>query len=323
MTTCFDRWEKDPFFAAAEEVQESADRMESVYRRWIHEKREAANPSNETFEVSSELLRELQMTVGTAKWQLDELSKAVRSNDDACSAGEETRTRHKQFVDAIGNQISTVENSLRESKLEKGEGDHSWVKLDKGERDELALFLACPLPTQDIPKGGRRSNETLKNNSKEERVNGHRRTASACADMSAWKISVPKDDQMPSVPPPKMPSFSCLLNDLESSSKVQWSKNVFRKLKGVDPYQQDDSESLPLRDPQLSRGCNACYEKTKSCLSSCGHETYDKQLYGWFGALQRQLQRSQYQIRYARPVQMISLAVVIVLSIVFLAFRAI
>lgn len=26
MATCFDRWEKDPFFPAAEEVQESADR---------------------------------------------------------------------------------------------------------------------------------------------------------------------------------------------------------------------------------------------------------------------------------------------------------
>lgn len=27
MATSFDRWEKDPFFSAAEEVQESADRF--------------------------------------------------------------------------------------------------------------------------------------------------------------------------------------------------------------------------------------------------------------------------------------------------------
>lgn len=27
MATSFDRWEKDPFFAAAEEVQESSDRL--------------------------------------------------------------------------------------------------------------------------------------------------------------------------------------------------------------------------------------------------------------------------------------------------------
>jgi hypothetical protein len=31
MATSFDRWEKDPFFLAAEEVQESADRY-ALYR---------------------------------------------------------------------------------------------------------------------------------------------------------------------------------------------------------------------------------------------------------------------------------------------------
>lgn len=31
MASSFDRWEKDPFFSAAEEVQESADRYHFVY----------------------------------------------------------------------------------------------------------------------------------------------------------------------------------------------------------------------------------------------------------------------------------------------------
>lgn len=31
MTSQFDRWEKDPFFPAAEEVQESADRYTYIY----------------------------------------------------------------------------------------------------------------------------------------------------------------------------------------------------------------------------------------------------------------------------------------------------
>ena len=30
MATCFERWEKDPFFPAAEEVQESCDRYHIV-----------------------------------------------------------------------------------------------------------------------------------------------------------------------------------------------------------------------------------------------------------------------------------------------------
>lgn len=176
----------------------------------------------------------------------------MRSNDQACSAGEETRTRHNQFVDVIGSQIAMVENSLRESKAERGEIDHSWVKLDKGERDELALFLACPLPPRDFSKNGHLLNEMINSDVKEERLGGHRRTASAYADMGAWKITVPNDNQLPSLPPPKIPSFSCLMNDLESSSKINWSKNVFRKLKGGD-QQQDDSESIPLRNSQLSR----------------------------------------------------------------------
>lgn len=49
---------------------------------------------------------------------------------------------------------------------------------------------------------------------------------------------------------------------------------------------------------------DACYERTKSCLGDCDDETYNKQLYGWIGALHRQLQRSQYQIQYGRPIQM-------------------
>lgn len=87
MASAFDRWEKDPFFYAAEEVQESADRyqislgiqfcsvpflkkrdgllwlfhfcrMESAYRRWMHEKEGA------------EVRRELHIALGTAKWQV-------------------------------------------------------------------------------------------------------------------------------------------------------------------------------------------------------------------------------------------------------------
>lgn len=315
MATCFDRWEKDPFFPAAEEVQESADRMESAYRRWIREK-DAPSHKSEIIE-----LRELQTALGTAKWQLDELSKAVKASDDACSAGEERRSRHDQFVEAIGNQISIVENSLKESRNENVENEISWVKLDKHETDELALFLACPLPPLDKSKGTiKKLNENAKGNMKDERVSGHRRTASA--DVESWKIVV-SNDEMPNKPPPRIPSLSCLANDLQSTIKDKLPTNVFRKLKGSDLSHQDGFETIPLRNTQLSRDCNACYEKTKSCLSSCGNDAYEKELYGWFGALQRQLQRSQYQIQYGRPFQSTVWVVLVVLFIVFIAFQAI
>lgn len=79
MATSFDRWEKDPFFPAAEEVQESADRMESVYRRWLQERKEVGGGAVETAaerdgggwgRAAGDLRRELHTALGTAKWQV-------------------------------------------------------------------------------------------------------------------------------------------------------------------------------------------------------------------------------------------------------------
>ncbi|CAN6307586.1 unnamed protein product, partial [Urochloa humidicola] len=146
MATSFDRWEKDPFFRAAEEVQESADRMESVYRIWVQERSEG---DSEAAGVSgggptaAELRRELQTALGTAKWQLDELERAIRSNDQIISAGKDTRARHGDFVAAIGYRILEVENNLNQSNVAEGRGPLSWVHLDEGERDDLAAFLSA------------------------------------------------------------------------------------------------------------------------------------------------------------------------------------
>ena len=46
----------------------------------------------------------------------------------------------------------------------------------------------------------------------------------------------------------------------------------------------------------------------------CEEDCYDKQLHGWYGALQRQLQRSQYQMRYSKSLQ----ATIWILLLVFL-----
>lgn len=59
----FDLWQKDAFFSAAEEVQESADIMESAYRTWVRERKERSPLEN-----LDELSRELQTALGTAKW---------------------------------------------------------------------------------------------------------------------------------------------------------------------------------------------------------------------------------------------------------------
>ncbi|KAG2296348.1 hypothetical protein Bca52824_043017 [Brassica carinata] len=123
----FDLWQKDVFFSAAEEVQQSADTMESACRLWIKEKRESGRVSVE----SDHLCNELQAALSTAKWQLEEFGRAVRLTHGRCR-DDTTLTRHKQFVSAIENQIHRVQSALSEN----GEQPLRWVDLNKEERDD-------------------------------------------------------------------------------------------------------------------------------------------------------------------------------------------
>ncbi|XWS14776.1 hypothetical protein CRYUN_Cryun35bG0037400 [Craigia yunnanensis] len=248
MASSLDRWEKDPFFSVAEEVQESADRMESAYRTWIHAKKDVSGTWN--FE---ELRRDLRTALGTTKWQ--------------------------------------------ESALSEGKTPMPWVRLDEGIDKELV---------SDCLKNSNKFVEWSSSEAKGKKSHGHRRTASASADIGAWKIAITdgvlqqnSSNGQPSIPPRKVPSFSGFLNSMESVAKLKWSKNGVRKWKTVDSHQESDTELL--RPPQLARGINAGYER--SCLD-CDDCYDDKQLYGWYGAIQRQLQRSQYQMQYSRPIQL-------------------
>ncbi|XP_010447747.1 PREDICTED: uncharacterized protein LOC104730294 [Camelina sativa] len=142
----FDLWQKDVFFSAAEEVQESADIMESAYRLWIKEKRQG--PPRVSVD-SDELCKELQAALSTAKCQLEEFERAVRLSHGNCR-DDTTLTRHKQFVTAIENQIYRVESSLQEALSENGKQQPlRWVDLNKEERDDLAMFLSGSSQTSD------------------------------------------------------------------------------------------------------------------------------------------------------------------------------
>ncbi|KAL3514394.1 hypothetical protein ACH5RR_027111 [Cinchona calisaya] len=349
MTSQFDRWEKDPFFSAAEEVQESADRMESTYRTWIHSLKDSSRLWN-----SNELRRDLRTALGTTKWQLEEFERAV-SSSYTNSAADDAKDRHREFAIAIGSQISKVETSLNESAVAQGKPPLPWVRLDGGESDELALFLSGPSTSssgekmfgkfhvkerqiadsheadkQSELKCPIKSSYSLVWNqveTKEEMLLGHRRTASASADIGSWKISVDQDaspqsssDVQADPPPQKIPSFSGFFNTMESAAKLKWSKNGYRKLNLSDRHPEVDTP-LPRILP-LTRGVNSCYERSKSCLEGCD-ECYDKQLCGWYGVIQRQLQRSQYHVQYSRPVQVIFTTILLLCVIVLLALHGI
>ncbi|XP_028806933.1 uncharacterized protein LOC114761677 isoform X2 [Neltuma alba] len=342
MASSFDRWEKDPFFAAAEEVQESADRMESTYRTWTHAKDDASNRWD-----SEELRRDLQTSLGTAKWQLEEFERAV-STSYGKSSSDEARNRHQDFIAAIQEKVRKVEQSLQESIVSDGKALLPWVRLNEGERNELALFLSgMPANEGKTPRKDKvrdsecqqlcdKDSDSISKNllssewnpleTKEESSHGHRRIASASADFSSWKIAVSDDVQPYSSsnrsfgPVHKVPSFSGFFNSMESVSKIKWPKNAFRKLKAADNNQGAHSALLP--SSELNRGISVCYERSKSYLDSYD-KCYDKQLYGWYGAIQRQLQRSQYLMQYSRPVLILFWMVLSLSLIVLVAFRAV
>ncbi|XP_042063567.1 uncharacterized protein LOC121807409 isoform X2 [Salvia splendens] len=145
----FDLWQKDTFFSAAEEVQQSADIMESAYRAWLKSRKEGLISQN-----LDKLDRDLQMALGTAKWQLEEFERAVclsyrNKGDDI------TITRHREFVSAIVDQIYRVETALNVSLKVEGKKPFRWVNLDKEEFDDLAHFLSGTPGTSQTIKDGR------------------------------------------------------------------------------------------------------------------------------------------------------------------------
>jgi hypothetical protein len=56
-------------------------------------------------------------------------------------------------------------------------------------------------------------------------------------------------------------------------------------------------------------------ERSRNCLSTCGEENCEKEINGWVAAFHRQIQRSQYQIRYGRPFQVVASVVLALLFI--------
>ncbi|KZV56206.1 hypothetical protein F511_13810 [Dorcoceras hygrometricum] len=331
MASAFDRWEKDPFFSAAEEVQESADRMESAYRKWIHANKDASGLWD-----LDELRRDLQTTLGTTKWQLDEFERAARSSYTSSSSVDDAKDRHNDFIKVIATQTLKVETSLNESAVSRGKPPLPWVRLNDGERDELALFLSGSSSftnkimgkvygkdqgvktsldgdRQSMVECSRSSSHLVELGRGEaigEMFPGHRRTCSASADIVSWEIAMDDDvlpressHAQPDPPPRKIPSFSQFLSTIETSmSQLKWAKSGYKKLKLTDGHQETNT-TLP-RSQNLTKGINICYEKNKSCLDGC-NDYYDKQLYGWYGAIQRQFQRSQYQMQHSRPVQLV------------------
>ncbi|OVA09989.1 Syntaxin 6 [Macleaya cordata] len=146
MTTSIREWESDPLFSAAEVVQDSADRMDSIYRIMLHEQslvhEDAADPKlHSSIDYHR---RDLVTALGTTKWQLEDFERAVNLSaiSDGSRMREDAISRHKQFIRAIQEHISHVEKSLDDPSAGEVANNKQWVNLDEQDRDGLALFLS-------------------------------------------------------------------------------------------------------------------------------------------------------------------------------------
>ncbi|XP_050382818.1 uncharacterized protein LOC126799624 [Argentina anserina] len=146
MASGLHQWESDPLFSAAEVVQDSADRMESIFRFLLHELGLVQDdfPDPKLHASIDYHKRELATTLETAKWQLEDFERAVSFS--AMTGKSHIRgdviSRHKQFIRAIREQIAYVEKSLEGKSIGELVRNTEWVKLNEQDRDGLALFLS-------------------------------------------------------------------------------------------------------------------------------------------------------------------------------------
>ncbi|GAV59584.1 Syntaxin-6_N domain-containing protein [Cephalotus follicularis] len=315
----FDLWQKDSFFCAAEEVQESADIMESAYRMWVRERRQGLQQ-----EDLNKLSKELQTALGTAKWQLEEFERAVRMSHGYCREDNAT-ARHRQFVAAIEDQISRVEAALRETCSEEGKQPLRWVTLDEEERDDLAMFLSGSF--QSSPS---RKDECIKfRPAKKFLLDDHHKKIDAdlkssatvdgdisseikgCRDLANTNKNTECVIDVDGRGPPETKNDITCQAERTTGTRRTWSSPIFGALRIVNPG-KDEKRNKLMADGEATpkvRGFNFMFWKQR-----CGENPLAK-----VGGFHRQLQSPAHlQFRYSvRIILALMLTVFLIVPFVF------
>nr|CAB3461328.1 unnamed protein product [Digitaria exilis] len=144
MAEGFGRWESDPLFPAAECVQDSADRMEGVYRLLLHERKAMQDSASDAkFHAPIQYERDVITALGTTKWQLEQFEREVNAAafSDKSKSRENAILKFKQFIRAIAEQISQVEESLENLSISSSRTPKH-LYSNEYDGDGLASFLS-------------------------------------------------------------------------------------------------------------------------------------------------------------------------------------
>ncbi|CAI5988864.1 unnamed protein product [Closterium sp. NIES-64] len=123
-------WQADPLFPAAEEVQDSADRLRSSFHQWqqLTTVDTAGSGGGGLARVDEEGARLVLLSAcDTLKWQLQEFERAVLRDAASSTASlrrperasggrpQEVQARRQQFISAIRAQLAQVDTAVRRS----------------------------------------------------------------------------------------------------------------------------------------------------------------------------------------------------------------
>uniref|UniRef100_A0A452Z7S2 Syntaxin 6/10/61 N-terminal domain-containing protein n=1 Tax=Aegilops tauschii subsp. strangulata TaxID=200361 RepID=A0A452Z7S2_AEGTS len=145
MAEGFGRWESDPLFPAAECVQDSADRMDGVYRLLLHEKKVIQDDTSDAkLHAPIQYERDVATALGTTKWQLEQFEREVNAAafSDKSTSRENAILKFRQFIRAIAEQISEVEESLKTLRTDFSRTPKSPYSSSEQDGDGLASFLS-------------------------------------------------------------------------------------------------------------------------------------------------------------------------------------
>ncbi|GFQ08098.1 hypothetical protein PHJA_002953800 [Phtheirospermum japonicum] len=159
------QWESDPLFAAAEVVQDSADRfslsltlvhclmsvswMDSIFRLILHEQNLVQGDDHTERQLLSSIeshKRDLATALETAKWQLEDFEREVNvsTKDDKFQLKQNVIRTQMQFIRAVREQIIHVEQSKNTS------SGNSWrdMNMNEPDGDGFAFFLSGKEPVE-------------------------------------------------------------------------------------------------------------------------------------------------------------------------------
>eukprot|EP00899_Mesostigma_viride_P003445 jgi/Mesvir1/13100/Mv06080-RA.1 len=112
-------WAVDPFYSAADDVQDASDRLQERFRLWQSRRRGGQIEKKEGSEdgiLDDECTeRELIAACDSIEWQLDEFDKVIKVTSlapDTFHVSEEELARRRQFVAALRFLVSGVRRTL-------------------------------------------------------------------------------------------------------------------------------------------------------------------------------------------------------------------